>query len=388
MIIGMFTESYLPMLNGVVTSIHTLRRELEKMGHEVYVVCTTAELKEKENDPHVLRLKGFTVPTKSLNNFQLVRHAYRKFKKQYSNIKFDIIHIHTEFPLGRTGIKVAKAQNIPLIYTFHTMYEDYGHYVLPFGLRHIGKPFYMIYVRNKFASVAKHANQLILPTEKVVDMIHRYNVNKPYDVIPTGIDFDKFINYDDDFVREIKNKYDLNDKITLLYVGRISKEKSLDSLINMYKDSNLMDKCKLMIVGNGPFLDEIKEVIKKDNLEKNVIFTGPVPNDLVGNYYHAGDIFVNNSDTETQGLTYVEALASSIPVLAKYDTNLDDIIYDHKNGLFFNNEEEFINNLKELVDNYELRNELKNNARASVLKYSSEEFAKKVLNVYNKYVKK
>ena len=390
MVIGMFSESYLPMLNGVVTSIHTLRKGLEALGHTVYVICTDAELKEEDNDPYVIRLKGFTIPTKSLSNFKLVRCAYRKFKKQMPNINFDIIHIHTEFSLGGLGIKLSKKYNIPLVYTFHTMYEEYGHYVLPFGLRHIGKPFYMIYVKKKFASVAKNARSLILPTEKVADMVKRYKVDKPYDIIPTGIDFEKFNEdkYTNEQILEIKKKHGLENHITLLYVGRISKEKSLDELINMYNNSGLHNKCKLLIVGNGPYYEEIRSIVKKDNLDNDVIFTGPVPNDLVGLYYRVGDVFVNASKTETQGLTYVEALASSLPVLAKYDTNLDDIIINYENGIFYNNEEEFIEKLKEITTNKDLRYKLKQNARASVEKYSSNAFANEVLKVYNRYVTK
>ena len=156
----------------------------------------------------------------------------------------------------------------------------------------------------------------------------------------------------------------------------------------MYNNSGLHNKCKLLIVGNGPYYEEIRSIVKKDNLDNDVIFTGPIPNDLVGLYYHVGDVFVNASKTETQGLTYVEALASSLPVLAKYDTNLDDIIINYENGIFYNNEEEFIEKLKEITSNKDLRFKLKQNSRASVEKYSSNAFANEVLKVYNRYVTK
>lgn len=389
MVIGMFSESYLPMINGVVTSIHTLRKGLESLGHTVYVICTDAEVKEEIKDDHVIRLKGFTIPLKSLNNFKLVPNAYKKFKKLNLNIKFDLIHIHTEFPMGRLGIKISKMEHIPLIYTFHTMYEDYGHYVLPFGFRHIGMPFYKIYVKNKFNRVAKNASSLIIPTKKVEDMLKRFKVNKPYSIIPTGIDLSKFDKniYDIEKIKRIKEKFNL-DKITLLYIGRISKEKSIDDLIKYFYDNKFKDKYKLFIVGNGPYLDTLKNLVKKDNLTDSVIFAGPVPNDEVGLYYQVGDVFVNASHSETQGLTIVEAMSSGLPILTRYDVNLDNVIIHKTNGMFYNNEEEFFSNLNEIILNKELNEALRNNACISSKEYNKEAFTKNVLDVYNKYVTK
>ena len=382
--IGIFTDSYVPQVNGVSVSCMNLYRGLTMLGNDVYVITTDHREKTDAADTHIIRLEGFDVPLKNFDGFQLVPAA-NKYYKLVKEMNFDIIHVHTEFSVGRFGIRCAKKYKIPYVYTMHTMYEDYMHFVIKFGKPLLKKP-YLAYIEGMMRWICKKSSAIVIPHEKVRDMFIRYDLSKDnkIHVIPTGIDLDKFYRkrYSEEEIQALKDSLGLKDEFVILSVGRVAFEKSIDFMIKEYNQFARSVKAKFVIVGDGPAMESLKALVAELKLEDYVIFTGMVPYTNIGLYYMIGDIFVNASVTETQGLTYIEALSSNLPVVVRYDKNLDGLITDRENGLFYNTPDEFKDKVIEIINDKNLLMHLKENAYKTAKVYSKQNYAEKINELY------
>ena len=239
----------------------------------------------------------------------------------------------------------------------------------------------------------KTIDELIVPTKKAYELFkNKYNVKRNVHIIPTGINVEKFYkeNTPQIQVDELKKELGIEkDDFVILNVGRIAKEKNIEFLVNTHKQ--LLKKCKkakLVIVGDGPGLKDIYELVHKHKLEKSVIFTGKVPWDSISKYYLLSDVFTTASKSETQGLTVIEAMAASKCVVTIKDESFENVITDKKDGFFFENEEEYISIIEKLQKNKKLREEIGKNALKTAKEYSSSSYAKKVLKVYNMVINK
>ncbi len=385
--IGLLSDAYYPITGGVSTSLLMLKEGLIKMGHEVYVITPTARgYKEYDkNDPHMIRIKGVPFPLKGLRHFRFIPFVGRYFRK-IKKLKLDVIHVHTEFSIGILGKKIKDRTKVPMVFTVHTMYEEYINYVS----KTLNK-FFHNKMRNNVIrlmnSYIKRAEVTIVPSNKTKDLMISYGINGNYEIVPTGIEMSRFYkkNYTDEQVLKLKESLGLKDEFVCLYVGRISSEKSIDVLIKGFKKTNYQNM-KFLIVGDGPYMSELKALVKKENLENNVIFTGMISWDLVGLYYQLGDVFLNASLSETQGLTYIEALASGLPLIVKYDKVLENVVTNEYNGLFFHENEELPELINKLSQSKEISDKLKENAYKSVKKYSKEEYAKNATKVYEEAI--
>ena len=341
--IGIFTDTYLPYVSGLVTSELMLKRALEKAGHEVYVVTINLEKLKYEYDKENKIIKIPGVPTKiydtRLTGFYSLP-AYNQIRKW----KLDIIHSQTEFSIGTFGRIVAKQLDIPLVHTYHTMYEDYLYYLTK---GHFDKPSKKLveYLTKFYCDTT--ASELIVPSRKIYNMFkEKYDPDNKINIIGTGIDLERFnpSSFDKDDIKKIKDKYNLNGKFVIGSIARLGKEKSIDKLIIAFKKVlDVIPNSVLFIVGDGPDKDELKKLTKELDIKDNVIFTGKVPIEKVQIMYQVMDIFATFSTTETQGLTVLEALASYIPVLAINDDSYVDAIKNDKNGYLFKTEKEFVN---------------------------------------------
>lgn len=381
--IGLISDAYYPITGGVSTSLLMLKEGLVELGHEVYVITTTTKgYKEYDKDASkMIRIKGIPVPMKGLRHFRIIPFVGR-FVKQIKKLELDVIHVHTEFSMGALGKKIRDKTKVPMVFTVHTAYEEYIHYVSKTIDRYFHNKMRNNVIR-LMRSYIRRANVTIVPSEKTKTLMLGYNIEGNYRVVPTGIEMSKFYakNYTSEQVSNLKKSLGITDEFICLYVGRISEEKSIDVLIKGFKKSN-HEKMKLLIVGDGPYMANLKALVKKENLDDKVIFTGMVNWDLVGLYYQLGDVFLNASLSETQGLTYIEALASGLPLIVKYDKVLENVVTDEYNGLFYHNNDELPSLINKLFENKDLSNKLKENAYKSVKKYSKEEYAKNATNVY------
>ena len=382
--IGIFTDVYSPYICGIVTSEVMLKKALEKMGHEVYVVTANLEnfhylYDEKER---VLKIPG--IPTgiyeTRLTSFYPFR-AVNIIKKW----NLDIIHSQTEFGIGTFARVIGKQYDIPVVHTYHTMYEDYKDYLTK-GYFDGASTKIVQYITKFYCD--KTIQELIVPTKKTYDLFKKkYKYDRNVHIIPTGIEIERFFaeNIDNARVKELRSElgFKASDAV-ILYLGRIGYEKRIDFLIQNH--TTLLKKCKnakLLIVGDGPDLDKFKEMVKKLKIEDSVVFTGKVGWEETKYYYNLADIFVTASDTETQGLTVVEALASSLPVVALDDESFRNVVIDGLCGYLFKDKKDYIKKLSELIEDKQLRTRMGNQGRINVEPYSSRYFAERVLDVYN-----
>ena len=379
--IGLFTDTYTPDINGVVSSIVTLQRELEKNGHDVYVITNHKAMTMKK-EGNVLRLPGLEL--KWLYGYKLSTPYHFSARDEIKNMHLDVIHVHTEFGVGMFGRIVAKYLNIPVVTTYHTMYEDYTHYVNRFEIDEVDKVTKKV-VSTFSRSISDSAQAVISPSEKTKETLLKYGVKTPIYVIPTGLNFDKFHpdNIDPQQVQAIREQYGIHeDERLIVFVGRIAQEKSIEIPIEGFryvKDP----KIKLMIVGGGPQLEELQEMVKRYHLEQQVIFTDKKLPEEVPAYYACADCFVSASLTETQGMTYIEALACGLPVFARYDDVLKDLVIEEDSGFLFETGQEFADTLTDFMHRSdEERKAFSKRALEKIVKYDSKVFYSKVLSVY------
>lgn len=383
--IGLFTETYYPEINGVANSVYILKKELEGKGHTVYVFTTTTP-GAPEYEYNVFRVPS--LPCIFITERRVGLFYQPKLAAVIKKLNLDLIHTHTEFSLGIFGRIMARELKIPTVHTYHTIYEDYTHYITHFKtLDKRAKAFVRIFTKVCCNTV----EQVVVPTEKVRELLQKYSVFKDISVIPTGVDLKKFNPklYSADDVAVLRDSYGINshDKV-LLYVGRISREKNISEIIDaMPAYMNQRADVKFLIIGGGPEMDQLKEQAKAYGLSSKIIFTGPKPWDEIGLYYQLGDVFVSASQSETQGLTYIEAMAAGLPVVAKKDRCLDDILEEGFNGYSFTDREELIQGLEHIF--YE-ENSIPYgiNAMNKMRKYSTEEFARNMEKLYEEIMER
>ena len=381
--IGLFTDTYPPYINGVSTSVQMLENALRKKGHKVFIATVNPEDMTYQYDEqrNIIRIPG--IPT-GIYDYRLTSPYSIKAVNKIKEWDLDIIHSHTEYGIGLFARVLGKQFDIPVVHTYHTMYEDYVHYITKGHFDEAGKKFIQYYT--KFCC-DKTIEELIVPTKKTYDLFkEKYKYDRNVHIIPTGIEIDRF--YKEkikiDKLNSLKTKLSLTkNDIVLLFVGRIAAEKSIDFLINNHqqilkKNNNV----KLLIVGDGPDLEKYEKLVKKQKIENNVIFTGKVPWNDIPLYYNLSDIFVTASHTETQGLTVVEAMAASVPVVALDDESFRNTVIDGLTGYLFKNKKEYINRMIELVNDKEKRINMGNQGRVNSEPYSSKYFAERVLHVY------
>lgn len=381
--IGIFTDTYRPQVNGVVSSITTLEKELRKKGHKVYIITTT-DPDAPTVEPNVLRIPSMEF--KPAPQYRLGMAYSSKIIKKISKLELDIIHSQTEWGVGTFARFVSTKLEIPLVHTYHTLYEYYTHYILRGHL--------LVPAKKIAAAISKYycekCNELIVPTKKVETILYSYEVDKKMNIIPTGLDVSRFYreNYTDEDRKFVRESFGVTDDDFLcVYVGRIATEKSIDLLIDMFakiKDTSY----KFMIVGRsyGSVGEDLKQQAEKLGILDRVIFAGEVPHDKVAIYYQIGDVFLNASVSETQGLTFVESMVAKTPVNARYDLNLEELLVENEAGLVYKTEEEFIENLRKLKEDKEFTEKLIENAFNVSQNYTAEKFGDRVEALYKKTI--
>ena len=383
--IGIFSDSYPPYINGVSTSILMLKEALEKLGHEVFVVTVNPNKLRYvfEDNKKIIRLPG--IPT-GIYDYRLTGIYPIRVINTIRKWNLDVIHSQTEFGVGTFARVISSQLQIPIVHTYHTYYEDYIYYITKGYFDKTSKKVVKELVR---FYCDKSIDELIVPTEKIYDVFkNKYKFKRDINIVPTGLEIERFYKekFDIKEVDKLREKYKINkDNLNLLFVGRIAKEKNLDLLLNnMVKN----DRLKLIIVGDGPDIDFYKKMVKDKKLENYVTFVGRVPYNEIPIHYQLADAFVTASKSETQGLTVIEALASSLPVLVIDDDSFKDAVNNLENGFVFKNAEEYRKILNTILKDKSILKNMSIKARESSKKYSSETFAKNVLKVYEKAIEK
>ena len=376
--IGLFSDTYYPQINGVATSVLMLKKYLSEMGHSVYVFTTTDPLAPVEEEG-VFRLPS--LPFVSARRMALFFHP--PTARLARQLELDIIHTHTEFSLGVFGRKLAKEMGTPQLHTMHTIYEQYTHYLFKF---HLFDPLSRRAARRLSSEFCNGANQVIAPTEKVRDLLIDYGVKEKINVVPSGIELEKFRpGLSQDERASMRHALGIKpEDCVLLYVGRLAEEKNLGEVIEGLTAFLLhTPNVKFLVVGDGPDTGVLTEMVNAACLQGRVIFAGARPWNEIQFYYQLGDLFINASQSESQGLTYLEALAAHLPLLVKEDRCLDKILENGKNGYGFRDQQGMMEGLSSLLaDNGRRLREMAAAAAKTAEKYSARQYAIAVSEIY------
>lgn len=317
--IAIFTDTYFPQVSGVATSIKILQETFTKHGHEVYIFTTTDPNAPKE-ETNVFRYES--VPFLFFKERRIALTFFGPVVKKVKELGIDVIHTQTEFSMGLLGITASRLLNLPLVHTYHTWYEKYLHYIMN------GKLVSKETVKRLSRLYCQQGSVVVTPSDTIKDVLRDYHVTRRIVTIPTGVPIpEKLPNSQ---LQNLRNELGLTaDDFVMLSINRLAHEKNLEALID-YMPHILMEKpeAKLVLVGAGPEEDALKERVQTLNLESVVLFPGAVPHEFVNQYYQMADLYVNLSTTETQGLTFLEAITNHLPIVAYASEYLQ-----HLNGI-------------------------------------------------------
>jgi glycosyltransferase involved in cell wall biosynthesis len=385
--IAIFTNNYLPNPYGVTVSVETFRAELEKRGHTVYIFAPKWKGYLDEN-PNVFRYPSIDIEFKF--RFPLPLPFSWRMHKVLKKLKIDIVHAQHPNLLGAVARNWAKKKKIPLVFTWHTLYDQYTNFI-PL----VPKKWAANYIIKKATDYANGANAVIAPTASIIPILRKWGVKKEIIPIATGIKAGEFENTDREIVRKKLNI--AKDEIVLFLVSRLTGEKNIEfvfrALRNILADSPLESglsarKVKFLVAGDGYLLPELKKYCEKAEISNSVIFAGLIPHEEVKNYFAATDIFVYGSQSETQGIIPLEAMYMGLPIVAVNSTGISSLMLNKANGFLVREDErEFSDAVLKLINDPELRKRFgEASGKIARENFTSEVCTDKLLKVYDEAI--
>jgi len=383
--VALFTETYIPNINGVVTHVKTLRDGLDALGHDVLVVYADKHTRHHYIEEGVLHCPALEM--KRFYGFGAALPFSQKRQRLISNFNPDVIHIHHEFGIGISGITASKRQNKPLVYTLHTMYDQYIYYIAP-------KPF--LQAATKFSHkyekfIAQRATELTGPSLKCDEYFKMIGVDREVNVIPNAVDLNAF---DPTRIRRedkdaFRAKYGIpGDVMAGCFAGRLGKEKSVDLLLEYWaKTITPADKTHLVIIGDGPEKPVLEEMAQRLGIADMVTFTGMIKHPDMPACYAGCDVYITASLSDTNSISMLEGMATGLPVLQLYDELNKDQIKDGINGYTFDSPEQMAQRLRELKSMPESeRQKIRASVMDSVVERGATYLASYILGVYQKAI--
>jgi glycosyltransferase involved in cell wall biosynthesis len=393
--IVMFTDAYWPRVNGVTVSVDSFSRALVKEGHEVLIVCSyypetlNAPVSLINNEDHDGGVRIVRVP--SMPAFITKEDRIAKFNKWFWVFKqvelFNpgIVHINTEMVIAEFGFLYAKVHNLPAVYTFHTMWEDYGPNYFPI----IPPPLVKFVIRGILKNILRRSYSVIVPTPQIDEVVHKYMSRAETFLLPTGIDPELFEHDAAEgavFREKLEKVYpELKGKHILLFAGRVAKEKNIGFLLKILP--GILKKHPdviLLIAGNGPDLEYFQDEARALGAADACVFTGYLERKDLALTYAISDVFVFPSLTDTQGLVTLEAMLSGTPVVAIGALGTLMVMGGDNGGFMVkNDEEEFTARVLDLLEDPELYRRKQDEARAHARSWSIGEITKKLVGIYH-----
>ncbi len=374
--IGIFTDTFEPQINGVVTSIKTSIEFLEE-NHTVYVFCPNVKPKIKSSEK-VWRFPSVVYP------FQKEYRLVFPFNKRLSKIKdlnLDILHIHTPFTMGFIGLRIGKKLNIPVIHTYHTYFEKYLHYfpILP-------ETWVYKYAKKESERFCNSCDKIIVPTNEMKELLETYDITKELVTIPSGINC---YQPSPEELQQFKQKHMNQSELNCLFVGRVGLEKNIHFLIDAFKTiKKSINTVHLTIVGDGPERKNIETKIAELGLSSDVTFTGYLNKKEVFCAYNIADLMLFPSITETQGLTAVESIMSGTPVIGINKMGIKNVISNGVSGVLTNEDiNEYSEAVINLLSNNKKRAELSKTSKEYGQDYSFIKTGKKLEAIYTSLIK-
>ncbi len=372
--IGIFTDSFRPYTSGVVRSIELFSREYSKLGHEVYIFGPDYPMLHPPKEEGVFRF--VSVPWPTMPDFSLPIPFSAQLGSTIRKTGLDIIHSHSPFLLGRLGARAARRYRLPLVFTFHTLYDQYVHY-FPFAektSKHV--------VQSIARNFSNRCNMVVAPSQLVVNYLRRIGVESPVVNIPTGVELEEFKGSSNTWFND---NYGVKpDEKVLLFVGRLGKEKNVTFLLKAFQTVHeQFPETHLAMVGKGPQEESLRKMAKQMGLQDRVIFTGMLPRQTIVHCYASADLFVFPSVTETQGLVIGEAKATGLPVVAIRAYGPAEMVYHNDDGILTDPSlPAFTEAIITLLRDRKLYESMSKRALENVTQVSSRRCAEDMLQVY------
>lgn len=323
--ISHFTNTFLPHVGGVARAVQTLLTNQLKQGHDVLVVAPEFEEGPAKSsiEKHITRIPALTKFNETDFSVRLPTAAW--LSDRLATFEADLIHAHHPFLLGGTAMREAASRQVPLIFTHHTLYERYTHY-LPFDSEAL-----QAFAADLATRFANHCDAVIAPSESVRKLIMERGVTVPVHVVPTGVET-RLIAKGSSQRARTKWKIPQKAKVTG-HVGRLAAEKNL-SLLTESICQVLLDRPTdwALIVGEGPERESMEEHFRTAGVNDRVIFTGTLAGKALHDAFAAMDVFAFTSTSETQGLVLAEAMAAGCPVVALNASGSREVVRNTKNG--------------------------------------------------------
>lgn len=382
--IAIFTDCYTPQINGVVTVIRTIKNELEKRGHNTYIF--TVQHPNAAEEKGVYRIKSYQFSKDPQHRIGVI--IERQIINIAKSLKIDLIHTHTEFSLYVLSRKVSHRLKIPSIHTLHTYYPDYLSYT-PFLLE-------LILKKNLGSFIKRHLkNQscIIVPSRKNCDYLQKIKNSVPVKIIPNGIDLSLFYKRSENdslLIQEFRRRYNISefDKL-IVFVGRLGFEKNIYTLLDNFKEILLHRiNVKLLLVGDGPDRQALQEHCYNLELGNNVIFTGYLRwPDEIKVVYAASHLFMSASHSEVHPVTFIEAMASGLPIVVVSDSSNVDMVLNGENGWALEEDKLLWTKALEILNDEQSKARMGQRSLEISEKYSVSSFIDSTLAVYNEFKK-
>jgi len=318
----MMTNTFTPHVGGVARSVEAFTTEYRKRDHRVMVVAPKFEnMPEKEVDviriPAIQRFNG--------SDFSAVLPIPGFLTSAIKRFKPDIVHAHHPFLIGWTALRVAHALEIPLVFTHHTMYEQYTHYV-PADSEPLKR--FVIDISTQYANLS---DCVFAPSESVASILINRGVETTIDVVPTGVHLERFGRGSGPGFRLAVDIP--QDAFVVGHVGRLAPEKNLQFLAEaVVKFLKAESSAHFLIIGRGPSEKAIRDVFLREGVAERLHFAGILDHPLLASAYHAMDVFAFVSKSETQGMVLTEAMAAGVPVVALDAPGAREVVVDQRNG--------------------------------------------------------
>jgi 1,2-diacylglycerol 3-alpha-glucosyltransferase len=376
--ICMMTNTYLPHVGGVARSVSTFAEEYLRQGHEVLVVAPTFAGKRLPAKDEAIVERVPAIEKFNGSEFSVRLPLAAVLSERLDAFKADIIHAHHPFLLGDTALRVATNKNVPIVFTHHTRYEDYTHY-MPLASEALTKV-----AKELPTHFANMCDGVIAPSESIARTIRRRGVETPMTVIPTGIDVAAFARAEGAAFR--KKMGLAGDTFVVGHVGRLAQEKNLSYLAEAVAlFLQRVPEARFLVVGEGPARDELKATFEQHGVAERLLLAGKRTGRVLREAYRAMDVFAFTSMSETQGMVVAEAMAAGLPVVALNASGVREVVRDAQNGFMLPSDtppEKFAEAIAQIAKDRELWRTLGNNAQATAGRFSREQCAARVIAFY------
>jgi 1,2-diacylglycerol 3-alpha-glucosyltransferase len=372
--VGVFTDSYLPRISGVVRSIEAFVAELRRQGHHVSIFAPGYR-GFVDADPDVVRFPSVRPPGHP--DFPLAIPLRRRFVATLAARRLTVVHTHSPFLMGAAGRYAARRLGLPLVFTHHTMYAEYVHYVPLFP-----PPLSRRVVTRYTARYCNHCTAVIAPSQAVRTWLRSIGVTAPIEVLPTaGFELARFDRLDPSWVRP---RYGIPSEAPLVItVGRLAPEKRFDVLLAAFADAARGGPARLLVVGGGPEAPVLRHLAAQLGVGAQVVFTGPLDHDRVLDCYAAADLFAFASPTETQGLVVIEAMAAGLPVVAVRAGGVAEAVGDGDTGLLVDPDPlALAAAIRRVLHDASLRQRLAARGRQAARAYAIDALARRLVALY------